>query len=325
MGNLKIPNRDNWKFVFHGVDKNILKDKDRLIMAIIFKMLSKTQRIFEYKNLPEELPQREIELLTQTCGFTIWKEVEGKKYVFYGGLGGIPNEYYLPTEAIVTNPFLKYYAKLEIDDDCVVMWNDSMHTPINDINERYASLIAETEISLRVATIWTRVPAILNTTSDTDKDSADKYLKDVEDGNLASLMTEEFAETLFKVQDVNNKATKPIKELMEEHQYLYAKWWNEFGVNANYNMKREAINESEASMNEDALLPYVDDMLKCRREALEKINKMWGTNIEVDFASSWKKLRQDINTAQQVEESQIENTPEPQKEEEKTEENKDEK
>jgi len=311
--------------VFHGVDKNILKDKDRLIMAIIFKMLSKTQRIFEYKNLPEELPQREIELLTQTCGFTIWKEVEGKKYVFYGGLGGIPNEYYLPTEAIVTNPFLKYYAKLEIDDDCVVMWNDSMHTPINDINERYASLIAETEISLRVATIWTRVPAILNTTSDTDKDSADKYLKDVEDGNLASLMTEEFAETLFKVQDVNNKATKPIKELMEEHQYLYAKWWNEFGVNANYNMKREAINESEASMNEDALLPYVDDMLKCRREALEKINKMWGTNIEVDFASSWKKLRQDINTAQQVEESQIENTPEPQKEEEKTEENKDEK
>ena len=306
MGNERIPNRDNWKFVFKGCGKNILKDKDRLIMTIIFKMLSKTQRIFEYKNLPEELPQREIELLTQTVGFTIWKKVDGKHYVFYGGLGGIPNEYYLPTEAIVVNPFLKYNARLEIDEDCVVMWNDSMHTPINDINERYASLIAETEISLRVATVWSRVPAILNATTDTDKTSADEYLKNVENGELASLMTEEIAQKLFTVQDVNNKSVSHIKELIEAHQYLYAKWWNEFGVNANYNMKREAINESEASMNEDALLPYVDDMLKCRKEALEKINKMWGTNIEVDFASSWKKLREDIETAQEVEESQVE-------------------
>ena len=318
MGNERIPNRDNWNFVFKGGKDCILKDKDRLIATIIFKMLSKTQRIFEYKNLPEELPQREIELLTQTCGFTIWKEVKGKKYVFYGGLGGIPNEYYLPTQAIVVNPFLKYNATLEIDENCVVMWNDSMHTPINDINERYASLIAECEISIRLATIWARSPVILNTTSDTDKDSANKYLEDIESGKLASLMTEEFAVNLFKVQDVNNKSTSHIKELMEEHQYLYAKWWNEFGVNANYNMKREAINESEASMNEDALLPYVDDMLQCRKEALEKINKMWGTNIEVDFASSWKKLRQDIEIAQKVDESEISTNDETQTNPEKT-------
>ena len=319
MGNEKIPNRDNWKFVFRGKSDTILEDKDRLIATIIFKMLSKTQRIFEYKNLPEELPQREIELLTQTCGFTIWKEVKGKKYVFYGGLGGIPNEYYLPTQAIVVNPFLKYNAVLEIDENCVVMWNDSMHTPINDINERYASLIAECEISIRLATIWARSPVILNTTSDTDKESANQYLDDIKNGKLASLMTEEFAVNLFKVQDVNNKSTSHIKELIEEHQYLYAKWWNEFGVNANYNMKREAINESEASMNEDALLPYVDDMLQCRRDALKKINEMWGTNIEVDYASSWKKLRQDIEIAQQVEESNNGTDDEPQETPEETE------
>ena len=310
MGNEKVPNRDNWKFVFKGSGEGILYEKDRLIRSIIWKMLSKTQRIFEYKNLPEELPQREIELLTQTVGFTIWKKVKGKFYVFYGGLGGIPNEYYLPTEAIVVNPFLKYNARLEIDEDCVVMWNDSMHTPINDINERYASLIAETEISLRVATVWARVPVVLNASTDTDNDSAKEYLKDVENGKLASILTENFATSLFQVQDANNKSTSHIKELMEEHQYLYAKWWNEFGVNANYNMKREAINESEASMNEDALLPYIDDMLQCRQDALEKINKMWGTNITVDFSSSWKKLREDIRTAQEVEESQVENNEE---------------
>ena len=63
MANQTIPNRQDWKFVLGGKGKNILKDKERLILSTILKMLSKTQRIFEYKNLPEELPAREIELI----------------------------------------------------------------------------------------------------------------------------------------------------------------------------------------------------------------------------------------------------------------------
>ena len=47
-------------------------------------------------------------------------------------------------------------------------------------------------------------------------------------------------------------------------------------------------------MNEDALLPLVDDMLKCRKDGLEKINKMYGTNITVDLSSSWKEVRDSI-------------------------------
>lgn len=310
MGNQTIPNRQDWKFVLGGNGKDILRDKERLKFSIIMKMLSKTQRIFEYKNLPEELPAREIELITQTVGFTIWKKVDGKMYVFYGGLGGIPNEYYLPTQAIVVNPFLKYNKILEIDEECVVMWNDSMHMGICDLNERYASLIAECEVSLRIATVNTRIPAILNTNTDTDKDTALQYLKDIENGELAVLGTDNFVENIFKVQDYNNKSITHIKELIEEHQYLFAKWWNELGVNANYNMKREAINESEASMNEDALLPLLDDMFENRKIGIEKINKMFGLNIEVDFSSSWQKLRKDIEIAQEVEESNVAEEPE---------------
>ena len=32
----------------------------------------------------------------------------------------------------------------------------------------------------------------------------------------------------------------------------------------------------------------IDDMLKIRQEKVEKVNEMFGTNISVDFASSWK-------------------------------------
>lgn len=319
MGTEKIPNRQNWNFRKADLD-NILLDKDRLIYSHIMDMLNKTQRIFEYSNLPEELPQREIEKLTQIFAFSIWKRVDDKMYVFFGGLGGIPNAYYLPTEAIISNPYIRYNDILEIDKECVVMWNDSMHLGLMPIHEKYAVLLAENEISLRVATIWTRVPAIITADNDTEKASAEEFVCKVEKGSLAVYGTERFNEQMGlsgeTVHDFNNRSSSHIKELIEEHQYLNAKWWNELGINANFNMKRESINESEASMNVDGLLPLIDDMLECRKIAVEKINKMFGLNITVDLSSSWKKVRKDIKIAQEVEEAKTEEPKEEPKQEE---------
>ena len=315
MGTEKIPNRQNWNFRDKSCGSNILEDKDRLIYAHLMTMLNRTQRIFEYKNLPEELPQREIEKLTQIFAFSIWKKVDGKMYVFYGGLGGIPNAYYLPTIAIVTNPFLKYNAQLEIDENCVVMWNDSLHLGLMPINEKYATLLAENEISLRVATIWARVPSLIEADNDNEKESAETFIKNVYDGKLATFGSDRFLEQAVgkgdRVHDFNNKSSNHIKELIEEHQYLNAKWWNELGINAPFNMKREAINESEASMNEDGLLPLIDDMLENRKIAIDKINKMFDLNIEVDLSSSWKKIRKEIKLEEKKEEAEIKEIEEP--------------
>ena len=309
MGTEKIPSRQNWTFRNKDCN-NILEDKERLIYAHLMTMLNRTQRMFEYKNLPEELPQREIEKLTQIFAFSIWKKVDGKMYVFYGGLGGIPNAYYLPTIAIVTNPFLKYNAQLEINENCVVMWNDSLHLGLMPINEKYAVLLAENEISLRVATIWARVPSLIEADNDTEKASADEFIKNVFDGKLAVFGSDRMLEQVIgkgdRVHDFNNKSSNHIKELIEEHQYLNAKWWNELGVNAPFNMKREAVNESEIGMNEDGLLPLIDDMLENRRIAVDKINKMFNLNITVDLSSSWKKIRKEIEIEQKKEEKEAE-------------------
>jgi hypothetical protein len=52
-------------------------------------------------------------------------------------------------------------------------------------------------------------------------------------------------------------------------------------------MKRESINSNESQLNDDMLHPLIDDMLAMRREALEKVNEMFGTNISVEFNSAW--------------------------------------
>ena len=297
-----IPSRCNWNF---GNTQPILKDKQYLIESYIRYMLSRTQRIFKYDNLPETIPQRDLELLLQTGAFVIFTKdtKDGKFYVFYGGLGGLPNPYYQPTIAIVSNPYLKFFKTLELNDyvgkttpEAVVIWNDSAHIGLLPMFERNASLLAETDISIRVACVNSRIPAFFKAKDDTTKDSIESMLEKIESGEIAVIGTEEslIENNGTLSEQFNSQRVGTIKELIELKQYLLGSWYNELGLNANFNMKREAINESEADLNEDALLPLIDDMLESRRFAINQINEMYGLNIKVDLTSSWKKIRKDI-------------------------------
>ena len=70
-------------------------------------MLTRTQSIFKYKGLPDTIPQRTIELYLQCNGNCLFAEHDGNYYVFVGGMGGILDYNYMPTEYIVANPYLK--------------------------------------------------------------------------------------------------------------------------------------------------------------------------------------------------------------------------
>lgn len=306
----EIPSRSDWEF---GNVNPILKDKQYLIESYIRYMLARTQRIFKYENLPDTIPQRDLEMLLQMGRFVIFTkdDKDGKFYVMFGGLGGLPNPYYQPTIAIVSNPYLKLFKTLELEDyvgktnpSAVVIWNDSAHIGLMPMFERNASLLAETDISIRVACVNSRIPAFFKAKDDNIKDSIESMLEKIENGEIAVIGTEddliESNGTLS--EQFNSQRVGTIKELIELKQYLLGSWYNELGLNANFNMKREAINESEADLNEDALLPLIDDMLESRKVAIEQINKMYDLDIKVDLTSSWKKIREDILESKKPEE-----------------------
>lgn len=297
-----IPNRNDWVF---SQCKSILENKEAMLRQAIFQMLNKSVKIFKYNGLPDTIPTKDLETQLQIGGFAIWKEVGGKLYTFRGGLGGAPNVYYLPTIATVANPALSYNANLKIDEECVVMLNDYYYQGLTPLFNKYGNLLVEAEISLKFAIINARVPALIQADNDNTYKSAEEFFKKVIDGKEYGIISSKEFYDGIRSHDFYKQAY--IKDLIESIQYIKGSWFNEIGLNAAFNMKREAINEAEATLNEDILYPTIDTMLECRRNALEKVNEMYGTNITVELDSVWQQNREQEELALEKEEAEIDN------------------
>lgn len=291
----KVKSRSEWLFDHCKSYDNILKDKRKLIDQYIQYMFIRTQSMFHYEGLPETIPEKDLELILQVTGSATITKVNDKLYAFYGGLGGELNEYYLPTISTVANPYLNFSKNLKIGDDCIVILNDPLYMGLIPLFEKNAALLAETDVTLRFATINARIPELIIADNDTTKKSAEKYLEYIITGEkIGIISSNEFFEGL-KTADYTSQNSNIIKDLIELHNYIKSSWYIDLGISANWNAKRESLNESETSMNDDILLPLIDQMLIQRKEGCERINKLYGTEISVELSSSWKKIREEIN------------------------------
>lgn len=272
------------------------KDKKNNIFNHTIYMLMRTSRMFKWSGLPETIPEKYLEQFLQVNGYAgiaVGDDV-GSLYAFYGGLGGEPDAYYNPTKFIVANPYLKLSKEYTIDSDCIIIRNDPFYIGLMPLFNKYASMLSENELSLNMASINTRVQSALAAGDDRTKAAAERYIEKLTEGDISVIGENAFFdEDLKSVPLANTSKTGILGDLIEYEQYLKASWYNELGLNANYNMKREALNSAESSINDDILFPLVDEMLKMRQEGADRVNEMFGTDISVELASSWDDNRKE--------------------------------
>lgn len=274
---------------FGGVDYQVrydYHDKKKNVTDYVKYMLNRSLAMFHYSNLPETIPQMELEKMLQVNGFVAFAKVNGELYAFNGGLGGVGDVYNRPTQITISNPYLNYNATLEINKECVVMSNDSMQLGLLPMYEKYCTMLNESDISIILATINKRIQILLSANDDNTVQSAKQFLNDIENGKLGVIAETKLFDSL-KVNNSANSSNVNLRDLFELHQYIKASMYNEIGLGSNNNLKREHLLTAEVEVNSDNLYPLVDDMLESRRSALEKVNEMFGTDIQVEFNSSW--------------------------------------
>lgn len=264
-----------------------VKNKDASVNHIIDNYLIKTQSMFVYENLPETIPQDELEHLLQVGGNCFVTKVGEDLYALAGNPGGEPDAYNRPTKYIVANPALKLTKEYTIGEDGVLMKNDYSMTGLLPLLGKYAVLLTDSTISLNTVAVLSRITLLLSASDDKTKQSADLFIKKILDGDFSVIGENAFLKGV-NLQTPPSGNSLQLTQLIELVQYYKANLLNELGLNANYNMKRERLNQGEVGMNVDALLPFVDNMLTERKKAVDAINEMYGTEITVELSSSWK-------------------------------------
>lgn len=276
------------------------RDKDRCVRLKVNRMLNRTQSMFRWSGLPDTIPEYILERFLQTHGDACWYKHNGDLYVFVGGVGDKPDVYYRPTRYIIDNPALDLSVQPLIDKECVIMLNDTYRQGLLPLCREHATAIVETELSMNIATVNSRLISAIAASDDRTRASAEKYLQDIADGKQGVIAETAFIEGL-KVLPYTSGSNNTIISLIELMQYQKASWYNDLGLSANYNMKREALNSSETVIDNDILLPLIDDMLKCRKVGAEKVNAMYGTDIRVELSSSWEDNQEETEAEEETE------------------------
>lgn len=267
--------------------KKYVKDKDTAITTFIETSLDKTQQIFTYENLPESIPQAELENLLQVNGHCIVVNYNGELYALTGGFSGENDVYNNPRFYTVSNTALGLYKTYEIGVDCVLIKNDYNTIGMLPVLQKYGVLLTDSEISLNTATILSRIMMLISAPDDKTKASADLFIQKILDGDFSIIGENGFFEGV-RLQTASTTNSNYITQLIELIQYYKASFLNEIGLNANYNMKRERLSQNEILLNVDNLLPFIENMFSERKKAVEKINEMFDCEIVVDYNGVWK-------------------------------------
>ena len=260
-------------------------DKDSAINSYINYMLARTQSMFAYTGLPDTIPARALERLLQTKGYCFIVKHEGALYALYGGLGGEVDVYGEPTQITISNTALKLSKTYDIETDGVLIQNDSYKLGLLPILKKYGALLTENTLSMRTVDVILRMVCLISASDDKTHTSAEKFISDIENGKISAVGESAFFEGV-RIHSVANTQSY-LTQFRELEQYLKVSCFNEIGLNGNWNAKREYIGSQESALNDDFLLPLVDDMIKSRQEAIDRINEKYGTEISIDYASAW--------------------------------------
>lgn len=267
-------------------------------------MLIRLLKMFKYSNLPDTIPQDILEsylLLNGSCFIT---KVNDKLYAFIGGAGGEPDVYYRPTRYTFSNPSLQYSATSKIESDTqstmneqqysigtdgVLVRNDPLWEGLAPLMARYSAMMSENMLTIRSADVMLRAIAMLTAPTDKDRIAAEIYLKKLEKGEFGVIGESPFFDGV-KLQSPPSNNGSYLTQFIELQQYLKGSFYNEIGLNANFNMKREALNQGETTLNEDSLIPLCESMLQCRKNDMAQVSSLFNLDppITVEFDSAWR-------------------------------------
>lgn len=234
--------------------------------------------MFDWKNLPDSVDARylEIALFYNGAGLYFNDEVMGNlalNMIFNG-------EFSVYGEPVSRRAFSRYnqYQKILDKNDSVIIWNNLDRTPTFPIIDMFARRLYNIDRAIDVNVNAQKTPILIRCDEKQRLTLVNAY-KEM-DGNSPVI----YADKSFDPSSITTLKTD-APYVADKLYELKSNLWNEaltyLGIpNANV-MKRERLIKDEVLRSLGGTMANRYSRLQARQEAVEKINRMFGTNIEV--------------------------------------------
>ncbi len=254
-----------------------------------FKLFNILLDLFEYDNLPQGIPQREIELnLLMTGHAVILPKNDGTLFTPLTSLYGY-DEYYQPTLAVFANPVVVQAHQYKIGEECEVIYNNKLKDSLyyikadgglNTFVKRYARQLADVESTLNIYTVNARLTSYPVANDGNVMESLKLFFKKLALGKRAIISDNSIIEEFRNVDINRSNIGDGVNDWLIARDKILEQFYRDLGVKM-YNPKKAQVTDDEVESNTQLLMISTDDMLKERIEGIERVNNMYGTNISV--------------------------------------------
>lgn len=265
------------------------KNNIRTDNMFFYQLLDMAINVFEWKNLPDEIDPRFIELVLINTGRILFFKDEdmlnpdgekGRYLMLRTAVGGTWSVYDVPNmrRAYASNG----YQKELNEKNSVIMYNNYLRMPDIWVIQQFAQRLYECQRTIDVNVIAQKTPVLIVCTDEnrlTMKNIWQKY-----DGNEPMMMVDKSID-LNAIKVLNMEAPYVASNLQNLKKEIFNECLTYLGIANIASVKKERLISDEVTRNLGGTEVEKHVRLNARKEACEKINKMFGLNIDVEYNS----------------------------------------
>ena len=246
--------------------------------------------MFDYENLPQTLDKRFLETYLHSYGSVVIGKINDELYCVPPNLCGDIDAYNMGTMAFGVCPIGEIRGVR--DKDVVLGWNNSTRTPTFDIYNN-ADLLANLDLSIRTNIRNSRKHIIPVAKDNKQKMAIDSAIKNIEQGKSETILSDNLLSDIDgKGIDVINltdiKDSTMLQYLFHAKDDVIRQLYTHYGqaIQGTGKMAQQTEKEIDGTTSTSFIEPL--NMLEERKTMCDSINKIFGTNISVEFSKAWQ-------------------------------------
>lgn len=273
------------------------------LLGYLRQIIAGALAMLEGENIPEGLDFRMLELFRYCNGHTgIMKHAKHGLVCFPGTYAGELDAY---------GRGVKYVGALlngepmegTIGVDCVVIPNNYIYMPDFPLFFSFAERLNEVDTSLDNNVFFTRLAPIIKVANSRIKAAVDEILKDINAGTLKCVVSDDLEQDIeglksidiFNITDI--KDVDKLQYLSKYHDDLLRRLYTLGGHAMAGTQKMAQQSAYEVGQNDTIAMIYPMERLNCLKIGVDEINKLFNTNMEVNFSEAWQVEKEKIETS----------------------------